>query len=97
MTGTTPIFIRIPVTRELCEGVMSGRRPDHSTEVYYYEPTLPDWDCGMRSVRNRRVIFGLYEAFKKYVPENKDGFSSVEIPNYSPQPLEEEDTKDDVM
>jgi hypothetical protein len=86
MIGTIPIFLRIPITRELCEAVTKGKTPPNPTVVYTCRPELPDGEVvGMSSVRNRRVILGFFEAFKKFVPKDSDGFASVEnLSNHLP-------------
>lgn len=71
MIGTSPIFYRIRVTRELDDAVRFGTCPANPTLVHYHLSPLPlperRLSEGMKPLDNRHTILQCYEAFKRFV------------------------------
>jgi hypothetical protein len=77
MIGTVPVFVRIPITKDLSNALRNNTIPKFETPIYTYSPVMPDYMQGMRSARNRQVIFGCYEAFKRFIPGDITKFADV--------------------
>ncbi|TEB33833.1 hypothetical protein FA13DRAFT_1789655 [Coprinellus micaceus] len=71
LTGTAPIFYKIPITQELLFAINTGQYPAQQTVVHRFIPPVPDpnsfFDQGMQTLENRRVVLKCYEAFKQFV------------------------------
>jgi hypothetical protein len=73
MTGTSPVFFKVPVTLGLIEAVRTRRYPVTvtPTDVAVHYPELPRPSRrlteGMRPLDNRRSILACYEGFKQFV------------------------------
>lgn len=71
MTGTSPVFFKIPVTIELANSVSMGEYPPTPTVVRAHLPSVPRparrISEGMIPLDNRAVILACYEAFKQFV------------------------------
>lgn len=71
MTGTSPVFYKIPVTIELADSVLMGQYPPIRTVVHAHLPPVPRparrLSEGMRPLDNRATILTCYEAFKQFV------------------------------
>ncbi|KAJ7220336.1 hypothetical protein GGX14DRAFT_493710 [Mycena pura] len=71
LKGTSPIFFKIPVTKQLVAAVRSGHYPAAETVVYAHLPAIPRpvdrWYEGMRPLDNRNIILSCYEALKRFV------------------------------
>jgi hypothetical protein len=71
LTGSSPIFYKIPVTTQLAESVDAGTYPAIPTIVHAHVPALarPAQRLmeGMRPLDNRAHILACFEAFKKFV------------------------------
>ncbi|KAK0222059.1 hypothetical protein IW262DRAFT_1377971 [Armillaria fumosa] len=71
MTGTSPVFYKIPVTAELADSVSMGQYPPTRTVVHAHLPAVPRpgrrLSEGMRPLDNRATILTCYEAFKQFV------------------------------
>ncbi|KAL4067325.1 hypothetical protein V8B97DRAFT_1977255 [Scleroderma yunnanense] len=79
MMGTSPVFYKVLVTRELATAVMCGLYPATPTIVYAHKPTFPNpREQGMMPLDNRRVILSCFEAFKIFV-KSCDVFSSIKL------------------
>lgn len=71
MTGTSPIFLKIPITQELSDHICEGTYPPEETRVEFCYPPVPRpprrRDEGMKPLENRREILECFEAFKAIV------------------------------
>ncbi|KAH7906580.1 hypothetical protein BJ138DRAFT_617911 [Hygrophoropsis aurantiaca] len=71
MIGSSPTFLKVPVTAELSRCVQSGLYPTTPTVIFAHEPEIPRPAQrraeGMRPLDNRYIIFQCYEAFKQFV------------------------------
>ncbi|KAF8421905.1 hypothetical protein L210DRAFT_3572291 [Boletus edulis BED1] len=71
IVGTTPIFYRIPVTRDLIEHIAQGTYPPNATYVTCCQPPVPRPDClyseGMKPLDSRYQIRSCYEASKPII------------------------------
>lgn len=68
MIGTFPIFYVVPVTKNLSLSVIYGTYPDVETIVSRYIPNVMGSRLeGMRSIENRRLLLGCFEAFRTIV------------------------------
>jgi hypothetical protein len=76
MTGTTPIFYRIPVTVALLRALATAQYPpaqypDEETVVLRFIPPVPNQGRyrldGMRPLENRWIILQCFEAFKALI------------------------------
>ncbi|KAK0468586.1 hypothetical protein IW261DRAFT_1372952 [Armillaria novae-zelandiae] len=71
MTGTSPVFYKIPVTTELADSVSMGQYSPTRTVVHAHLPPVPRparrLSEGMRPLDNRVTILACYEAFKQFV------------------------------
>ncbi|KAH7903507.1 hypothetical protein BJ138DRAFT_1168049 [Hygrophoropsis aurantiaca] len=71
MTGTSPIFLKIPVTTQLDKCVQCAKYPPTPTVVLAHEPEIPRPARreveGMRPLDNRRIMLQCYEAFRQFV------------------------------
>ncbi|KAF8521946.1 hypothetical protein BU17DRAFT_75382 [Hysterangium stoloniferum] len=71
MTGTMPIFYKIPVTTQLEAAILHGTYPVTPTIVAYHIPETPRpnrrWREGMKPLDNRKHILRCYEAFKAII------------------------------
>jgi len=70
MTGTSPIFYLIPITKELNDNITVGTYPNIQTIVQRFIPIVPRRvSDGMKPIENRKKILQCFEAFKKFVDE----------------------------
>lgn len=68
LTGTSPTFYKIKITKEFDYAVMGGLCPADPVIVYRHIPRLPRRESeGMRPLENRSVILQYYQAFKAFV------------------------------
>ena len=71
MDGTSPIFLKIPVTQTLLFHINQGTYPPEETRVTYCRPPFPHsaniGGRGMEPLDARREILRCYEAFKAIV------------------------------
>jgi hypothetical protein len=71
LTGTSPIFYKIPITTQLAECVALGVFRATPTVVHAHLPAVARparrLSEGMKPLDNRAVILSCYEAFKKFV------------------------------
>ena len=71
LTGSSPTFLKIPVTKELAQAVKLGQFPVTPTTVYAHLPVVPSPTlhlCDvMKPLDNRRHILACFEAFKLFV------------------------------
>jgi len=71
LTGSSPTFFKVPVTKELADAVEFGVYPATQTVVYAHLPSLPRparrLSEGMKPLDNRSQILSCYEAFKLFV------------------------------
>jgi hypothetical protein len=71
MTGTYPIFFKIPITSQLIEAVQLGQHPSTPTIVMMHLPDIlrpaHRLSQGMRPLDNRCTILACFEAFKQFV------------------------------
>jgi hypothetical protein len=71
LTGSSPIFYKIPVTTELSMSVVTGTYPATPTIVHAHIPALarPARRLieGMKPLDNRANILACFEAFKRFV------------------------------
>jgi len=72
MVGTSPTFVKIPITADLVQCVQRGEYPATPTVVLAHKPDISEPDPsvrneGMKPLDGRRVILQCYEAFKKFV------------------------------
>jgi len=72
MTGTMPVFYKIPITAVLVDAVSRGMKPEQETIVNAYIPEFPEpsSDVSVKQsfgcLKSRRVILSCCEAFKKF-------------------------------
>ena len=72
MTGTMPVFYKIPITAVLVDAVSRGMKPEQETIVNAYIPEFPEppSDVSVKQsfgcLKSRRVILSCFEAFKKF-------------------------------
>ena len=71
MSGTLPIFFKIPVTQRLETAIGCGETPAHMTTVAFHAPSFARpklcWYEGMKPLDNRQTIMRCYEAFKAII------------------------------
>ena len=71
MVGTSPAFLKIPVTQILLTHIRPGTYPSEETRVTYCYPLVPRparlRSEGMKPLDNRREILKCYEALKAIV------------------------------
>jgi hypothetical protein len=71
LTGTSPIFYKIPVTTELADSVARGVFPVERTVVHAHLPKLARpalrTSEGMKALDSRAIFLASFEAFKKFV------------------------------
>ncbi|KAK0503771.1 hypothetical protein EDD18DRAFT_1344678 [Armillaria luteobubalina] len=71
LTGTLPVFYKIPVTTKLTDSVSLGQYLPTRSSVHAHLPPVPHPAChlneGMRPLDNRVIILSYYEAFKQFV------------------------------
>jgi hypothetical protein len=71
LTGTSPIFYKIPITTKLAQCVELGVYPVEPTIVHAYLPRIARPACrlseGIEPLDNRATILSCYEAFKRFV------------------------------
>ncbi|KAH7903506.1 hypothetical protein BJ138DRAFT_1168048 [Hygrophoropsis aurantiaca] len=69
--GSSPTFLKVPVTAELADCVGRGVYPITPTVVSVHEPEIPRPSQriveGMRPLDNRHIVFQCYEAFRQFV------------------------------
>ncbi|KAF9471085.1 hypothetical protein BDN70DRAFT_605389 [Pholiota conissans] len=69
--GSSPVFYKIDVTRELAEAVKRGVCPSTTTVVERHVPAVPRPEKrdeeGMKPLDNRRIMLGCYQAMKKFI------------------------------
>ncbi|OJA09320.1 hypothetical protein AZE42_07477 [Rhizopogon vesiculosus] len=69
MSGTTPIFYKIPITEELIDAISCAQHPPNQTVVDKLVPPVPHLHSyssdGMIPLENRRIIIQCLEAFKQ--------------------------------
>ncbi|KAA1478234.1 hypothetical protein DENSPDRAFT_787858, partial [Dentipellis sp. KUC8613] len=70
MAGTTPIFVKVPVSAELALAVCQGTYPAQPTTVAMFTPVVDG--CllrgqGMQAVENRERFLRCFEAFKAVI------------------------------
>ncbi|KAG6373104.1 hypothetical protein JVT61DRAFT_6706 [Boletus reticuloceps] len=74
MTGTLPIFYKIPVTTALAHAVEDGQYPAQETVVYAHLPELPRpqqaFDEGMEPLDNRHVILSCFQGLRQFMLSN---------------------------
>lgn len=66
MSGTTPRFYKIPVTKDLVDGVRHGIYPSQPMRVSVCYPPVR-WSEGVGPLENRREIFRCFGAFKDVI------------------------------
>ena len=71
MIGTSPTFLKIPITQTLSTHVRLGTHPSNETCVTYCYPPIPRPSQlrgeGMKPLESRHEILKCYEAFKGIV------------------------------
>ena len=71
MTGTTPVFYRVPVTVALLTALYTAQYPDEETVVLRFIPPVPNQSRyrldGMRPLENRWIVLQCFEAFKAVI------------------------------
>jgi hypothetical protein len=71
LTGTSPIFYKIPVTTQLAQCVELGLYPAKPTIVHAHHPKIFRPACclseGIEPLDNRATILSCFEAFKRFV------------------------------
>jgi len=68
MTGTYPIFYKIPITTQLSQAIQQGTYPQTETRILRFSPVLPRRiSLGMRPLDNRGEILACLEAFKRFI------------------------------
>lgn len=73
LTGSSPIFYKIPVTTQLAQSIVAGTYPSIPTVVHAHLPVLARpvrrLTEGMRPLDNRANILACFDAFKRFVVE----------------------------
>jgi hypothetical protein len=71
LSGTSPIFYKIPVTTQLAQSVALGVYPAEPTIVHAHLPSVARparrLSEGMKPLDNRASILACYEAFKRFI------------------------------
>jgi hypothetical protein len=68
MTGSMPVFYKIPITGSLLKAVQTGTYPKTETRVHRFTPALPRRNSeGMRPLANRLEILRCLAAFKRII------------------------------
>ena len=78
LTGSSPTFLKIPVTKELAQAVELGQFPTTPTTVCAHLPVVPSPTLHLcdilKPLDNQRQILACFEAFKLFVKGYYDGW-----------------------